>query len=711
VPEQGNLQRWVSKEGPLSRRWPVAVVGLLALCCTGLYLAGRYNLMEWLARQALVQPGKPTDPPSQGPHAGGTEEREIAKPEQALHGSAKTGPGREGRVGQAKVRRGGEPPARARPEGTWGERAREGVVILANRTRDPVRFTVAPHGGKGREMELAAEDLTAVHTRGSVRVLFVQAGKTHSYLVDPDQVYFFVDQEEGLELRGVGPAPGASPGKGVAGEPAESAGMLLDAPEAVVVPVKLLVDDEEPAVRKVWEARLRERIVRASAILERTCGVRLKVVAVDTWASDDARGDLHGLLEDFEGKVDASPARVAVGFTSQLVKQKEGKRTLGNLRRPLRQHILVREWDPRSEVERLEVVLHELGHYLGACHSPEPDSVMRPTLGDGRALTRGFRVGFDPLNTLILNLTARELRTGKIEAMHQFRPPTRRRLAELYTEIMRAFPDDPTAAKYLRLLEGARLAGGVEPGREGPEPPTGLSPRALWARAVVAAVVAEARANAGLPTPLKGDALTERYVRAAARAAMRLPEEAAAEAFLLGLGVTLGDSAILRSSPLPLRILSEIETEEERVARAAVVGSPTVRERRDLCQHFMVSCALTEMVGPELAETAGLLKEQKDSLGGSGFSFADLGADLAGIAFARDVKEGAIPLGQLAERFRVADYVPDPAGLKEGLSAKEFLREYGSPSDERFREARAALLGKIRALPGYESRKVPVGRE
>ncbi len=34
-----------------------------------------------------------------------------------------------------------------------------------------------------------------------------------------------------------------------------------------------------------------------------------------------------------------------------------------------------------SDVELVwEVVLHEVGHYLGAVHSPDPHSVMRPIL-------------------------------------------------------------------------------------------------------------------------------------------------------------------------------------------------------------------------------------------------------------------------------------------------------------------------------------------
>ena len=53
------------------------------------------------------------------------------------------------------------------------------------------------------------------------------------------------------------------------------------------------------------------------ATLDHICRVTLKVVAVEEWQSDDAAaGDLHRLLADFERKVRAGPAQVAVGFSS-----------------------------------------------------------------------------------------------------------------------------------------------------------------------------------------------------------------------------------------------------------------------------------------------------------------------------------------------------------------------------------------------------------
>ena len=49
-------------------------------------------------------------------------------------------------------------------------------------------------------------------------------------------------------------------------------------------------------------------------------------------------------------------------------------------------HILFRDWKGRiDEAERVEQLVHALGHWLGAVDSPDPTSVMRPPSGDFRA--------------------------------------------------------------------------------------------------------------------------------------------------------------------------------------------------------------------------------------------------------------------------------------------------------------------------------------
>ena len=223
-------------------------------------------------------------------------------------------------------------------------------------------------------------------------------------------------------------------------------------------------------------------------------------------------------------------------------------------------------------------------------------------------------------------------------------------------------------------------------------------------RAVVAAVVEVAQRNRNAAAPRQGDELTAYYFRAAATAARKLPADQATPAYLFGLGVALDTADMLRTNVLTRGIWRRVESEKERKARLAVLGTPTVHGRHDLCQHFVVSCALTAVGGPEAAEAAGLLKEVLDSRpGGSGFSFADLSADMAGVAFARQLLASPALLERVERSFTVADHALPPAGLVEGLSETEFIKRYGGTDDERFLKAQEALRQRVLALPDYRS--------
>ncbi len=74
---------------------------------------------------------------------------------------------------------------------------------------------------------------------------------------------------------------------------------------------------------------------------------------------------------------------MAIGFTSQYMIP-HGVMHLGGTRGPLYPYILIRELGSQhvSKSERLEILVHEMGHYLGASHTADMDSVMRPQLGD-----------------------------------------------------------------------------------------------------------------------------------------------------------------------------------------------------------------------------------------------------------------------------------------------------------------------------------------
>ena len=574
------------------------------------------------------------------------------------------------------------------------------VVVLENRTAAKVSFTLAVPGTQGRQYGLAARDVVPYPVPGDVEIAFGASRAQHRYLLHPDTVSYF-DLREGklglYQLRLAAPQQGESDdGKPAPGAEAEKpAGVLSPQREARrsavgTIPVMILVDEDERAVRRMWEQRLRRRLADASDIFERTCRMRFEVAAVGTWQSDDAIHDFEKSFREFEMKAAPAATRLAIGFTSQY-EVTRGRTHLGGTRGPLYSHVLIREWSHQvTEAQRLEVLVHELGHYVGAVHSPDPNSVMRPVLTDRRSNARGFRIGFDPVNTLILYKVGEELRTRQVKHFAALSPPTKVRLRAAYTTMDQALPKDKSAAAYIALLDHplAALAKPVEV----PEP------LVAGTRTVLQAIVAAAGHR---DRPPGGDRLTEQYVRAAARAADKLPKEIAPRAFLLGLGLGLDDSSVLRGAAIFGPFCRRVETDDERRHRLRVLGSPTMRGRRDLAQHFFVSCTLVQLVGPRAAEAAGLLKEVLDSRRGSGFSFVDLTADLSGVAMASAVLDGRTPLASLAGAFTVADYLPERGTAKEGLSWQSFLQAFGSADDERFRREVAAIRRRIAALPAY----------
>ena len=181
--------------------------------------------------------------------------------------------------------------------------------------------------------------------------------------------------------------------------------------QAATIYVKLLVDEEEPAVERLWQQRLQTRLERASEIISQYCDIRFTTAGFGTWQSDNSLSELNRTLREFEIEVDPAPGQIAIGFSSQYRFQK-GINGLGGTRGPLRSHILLRE-SARTvlEPERLEALVHELGHFLGAAHSGEKGSVMRPVMGDGQVRLKSYRIHFDPLNAQLIRLVGGEVST------------------------------------------------------------------------------------------------------------------------------------------------------------------------------------------------------------------------------------------------------------------------------------------------------------
>jgi hypothetical protein len=565
-----------------------------------------------------------------------------------------------------------------------------GVAVLANRTDTPVHFSIVNSDGKPQKYTLDRTDVMPIPVSDKVGIAYESEGKPQKYFIYANTIYFFATADKALELRTFSlPAP-----------PNEDPNFPQPKPRDIAhakytVTVKILADDDQPAIQKIWEKELRERIAAASDIFEHHCGVRFEVKAVDTWISDNSITDFQKSLMEFEMKVNPAPADLAIGFTSQYAIP-HGETHLGGTRGPLRPYILIREWSQHvTKSERLEILVHEMGHYLGASHTADPESVMRPELGDRRSHSTNFRIGFDPLNTLAMNIVSDELRAHTFRHFSLMPLDTRRELQRIYMVLGKEVPKDPAAAQFIEVLNLPMLSAVSAP----PPKPSEL---VVATQAVVKAVVNAAKGNSRASIELKGDGLTEYLIRRAASEAANQPEPVAAKSFLLGIGIALDDSKLWHDFPWFGNLCKEVESDYERQERLSVLGKTTIYGRHDLAQHFVVSCALAAQIGPAGAEQAGIAKEIRDSQGESGFSFIDLLADMAGVTFASHVQDGKISLNKLADSFNVRDFVPDIKDLKEGIAADDFADDYGSINDDRCRKVRIEILNRIKSLHVYK---------
>lgn len=223
-----------------------------------------------------------------------------------------------------------------------------------------------------------------------------------------------------------------------------------------VIKVVLAVDDDELTAKPVWEKRYRQRLAAASQILEYHTGLRIEVVAQTTWVTSNRITDFEQSLTEFEQTVQPQgPTDLVIGFTSQYELQR-GRIHLGGTRGIFASHILLRESSKKmSEIEKLEVLVHELGHYLGANHSGDDNSVMRPILADRQARERRFRIFYDPLNALAVNLIAAEYRANHVRRREDLSDATRAKLLAIYAEQYRAMPEDPTSKALLSAIGAA----------------------------------------------------------------------------------------------------------------------------------------------------------------------------------------------------------------------------------------------------------------
>lgn len=135
----------------------------------------------------------------------------------------------------------------------------------------------------------------------------------------------------------------------------------------------------------------------------------------------------------------------------------------------------------------------------------------------------------------------------------------------------------------------------------------------------------------------------------------------------------------------------------------------TLADRVDLQLHFVFSAAIKTLTNKDIGFLAGEMKELLDTNpGGSGFSFADLMADKAGVRFAEVAlaSEDSARFLQAYIRNGLTEQqiLPDIRDLPEGISYDSFKLDFEHLDSEAYLDMLAFIKQELDALPLYQQR-------
>jgi hypothetical protein len=325
-------------------------------------------------------------------------------------------------------------------------------------------------------------------------------------------------------------------------------------------------------------------------------------------------------------------------------------------------------------------------------------SVAAPRTGRWLNVAASARVGIDAGR---LSVAEPRLRVGRLTV-----PP---RLLDLVTPyVVAGLQGDRDLRRVLPAVQSLRVGPDeavLTYGRV--DMPRGLLARLVWGEDVSDAMreavyVQVDRLLAALSRAPEGDARFGAALETAFRLARdRSPGGSAVEenrAALLALGIVLGHPRVSRA-------VGEKLDEERADLSERLRTRTTLRGRADWTRHFAVSGALTVVSAVAPSDAAGLLKEELDADGGSGFSFGDLLADRAGTTFAevatRDEARATTVQERLAGGFRVDEYFPPADGLPEGIPDAELLSRYGGVGGPLYRRVADDVERRVAACAAY----------
>ncbi|MBO1254739.1 hypothetical protein J3L16_03440 [Alteromonas sp. 5E99-2] len=168
------------------------------------------------------------------------------------------------------------------------------------------------------------------------------------------------------------------------------------------------------------------------------------------------------------------------------------------------------------------------------------------------------------------------------------------------------------------------------------------------------------------------------------------------EAAILSLAIFAGDSRLSQ-------LFKNLSFDPENAN--SFKNRPTLADRTDLAQHFIISAALHVISRKNIALAIGEFKELMDRApSGTGYSFLDLAADRAGVAFAEQATnnlKSAVILKRLSSGVSEDAYLPKLNRLSEGLHKQAFVDKYTQVDSAEYKKDVNLIKARIRTLSLY----------
>lgn len=138
-------------------------------------------------------------------------------------------------------------------------------------------------------------------------------------------------------------------------------------------------------------------------------------------------------------------------------------------------------------------------------------------------------------------------------------------------------------------------------------------------------------------------------------------------------------------------------------------------QRHDLSRHFVSAAAIAASAGVGIAEVLSNSKEVHDARYGTGFSFSDMTANVAGVTLGErstaDQESARFMQQLLMETTAESDYMPEPGTDSDSMNEASFIARFGDRTSTAYLQRLQEIEHSVMALALYNEKLNTTGTQ